>query len=184
MPRQLLKRYLPEPHRVIRRRELRWLGKLLDDPFLLHLNRRSVAGGVAVGLFTAFIPLPVQMLIAAGLAIVLRVNLILSVVLVWVSNPLTMPAMFYFAYMVGTWMIGVPVFHTGFEPSLSWFWHEIGVIWKPLFLGSLTTGSLVALAGYGAVQLAWRLYIVRHLRHRQRRATRLFNQRPGAHRRE
>ncbi|MCS4503307.1 hypothetical protein KBTX_01921 [wastewater metagenome] len=178
MPRRFLKRYLPEPHRVTGRRELRWLGRLLEDPFLLHLNRRSVAGGVAVGLFTAFLPIPFQMILAAALAIFFRVNIVLSVALVWVSNPLTMPALFYFTYMVGTWFLGTPVFPAAFEPNLAWFWHELGAIWRPLLLGSVVTGLLVSLAGYGSVHLLWRFYIIAHLRQRRRRRQRRAAGRP------
>lgn len=169
MPRQFLKRHLPRAHEIRDRPQLRLLGRLLQDPFLLHLNRRSVAGGVAVGLFTAFIPLPLQMLIAALLAILLRVNLILSVALVWISNPVTIPPMFYFTYVVGTWLIGAPVINSGFEPSLAWFWDRFSVIWQPLLLGSLVVGSVVALAGYGAIHMLWRLYILRQLHHRRNR---------------
>lgn len=169
MPRQFLKRHLPAANDIRDRPQLRLLGRLLQDPFLLHLNRRSVAGGVAVGLFVAFIPLPVQMIIAALLAIALRVNLIISVGLVWISNPLTMPPMFYFTYLVGTWLIGKPIIHTAFEPSLGWFWQRLSVIWQPLALGSLVVGTMVALAGYGAVHLGWRLVILRHLRRRRAR---------------
>jgi len=169
MPRRFLKRHLPDSRHIMERRDLRWLGRLLEDPFLLHLNRRSVAGGVAMGLFTAFLPLPGQMLIAGALAIWIRVNLVIAVALVWLSNPVTIAPMFYFTYMVGTWLIGSPVFHTGFEPTLGWFWSEAPRIWKPLLLGSVITGSLMALAGYGAVHLLWRLYIIVHLRRRRRR---------------
>lgn len=169
MPRRLLQRYLPDFHELRQRRGVRVLGRLLDDPFLLHLNRRSVAGGVAIGLFVAFLPLPLQMLMAAGLAIVIRVNLIIAVVLVWVSNPLTMAPMFYFSYIVGTWLIGPPVFHTGFEPTLAWFWSELRAIWRPLLLGSTVVGGVVAMAAYGVVNLLWRLYIIRALAHRARR---------------
>lgn len=172
MPRRFLKRYLPNHQSVAARRELRWLGRMLEDPFLLHLNRRSVAGGAAVGLFVAFMPIPVQMILAAVLAIVLRVNLVISIALVWISNPLTMPAMFYFTYMVGTWLIGTPVFRAGFEPSLQWFWYELSVIWQPLLLGSVVVGTLMALAGYGAVHWLWRLHILIHLRRRRRRRCR------------
>lgn len=168
MPRRLIQRYLPNFHELRERPGVRLLGRLLDDPYLLHLNRRSVAGGVALGLFVAFIPVPMQMLISAALAIALRVNLIIAVVLVWVSNPLTMPPMFYFGYIVGTWLIGPPVFHTGFEPTLAWFWNELGSIWKPLMLGCMVVGGVVAMAAYGVVNLLWRLYIIRALAHRAR----------------
>lgn len=170
MPRRFIKRYLPDFHAIRARREIRWLGRLLEDPYLLHLNRRSVAGGVACGLFVAFIPLPGQMPLAALIAVVLRANLLLAVALVWITNPITMPAIFYFTYVTGTWIIGAPVTaHIGFEPSLHWFWEQFERIWKPLIVGSLSVGFVLALAGYGAVHLLWRLHIVRQLRHRRNR---------------
>ncbi|HET8700717.1 MAG TPA: DUF2062 domain-containing protein [Nitrococcus sp.] len=174
MPRRFLKKHLPDFQKLRGRRELRWLGRLLDDPYLLHLNRRSVAGGVACGLFVGFLPMPGHMLLAAALAILFRINLLLAVALVWVSNPLTMPPIFYFNYLVGTWIIGSPeTAHIGFEPSLSWFWEQFERIWKPLLVGSLSVGSLLALASYGSVQLLWRLHIIRQLkRRRQRQAAR------------
>ena len=55
-------------------------GDSLFHPALWHLNRRSAAGGVAVGLFCGLIPGPLQML-GAGIACVLfRVNLPVSLV--------------------------------------------------------------------------------------------------------
>lgn len=174
MARRFLKRHLPDFHKLRARRELRLLGRLLEDPFLLHLNRRSVAGGVACGVFVAFMPVPGHMLIAAALAIALRFNLILSVILVWITNPITMPPIYYFTYVVGTWILGTPLTaNTGFEPTLHWFWHEFERIWKPLMVGSLTVGALLSLASYGAVHLLWRLHILRQLkRRRERRAAR------------
>ncbi|PWG63225.1 DUF2062 domain-containing protein [Sediminicurvatus halobius] len=167
MPRRLLRRYLPEAGAVRHRVGLGFMAGLLEDPFLLHLNRRSVAGGVAVGLFVAFLPVPGQMAIAAALAVLLRVNLVLSVLLVWISNPLTIPPMVYFTYVVGTWLLGSPVVHTAFEPSLAWVVHEFRQIWQPVLLGSLAVGTLVSLAGYGAANLLWRIWVVRELRRRR-----------------
>lgn len=167
MPRRLLLRYLPRPARIKDVRQVRLFGSLLHDPKLVHLNRRSVAGAVAVGLFVAFIPLPVQMLLAALLAIALRVNLVIAVVLVWLSNPLTIPPMFYFGYVVGTWLLGAPVINTAFEPTFAWFWQRLNEIWQPLLLGSLLVGSVVSMAGYGAIHLFWRLHLIRRMRQRR-----------------
>lgn len=184
MPRKFLRRLLPRPERVRRHRQLRWLGRLLDDPFLLHLNRRSVAGGVAVGLFMAFLPVPIQMILAALAAIILRVNIIISVTLVWITNPLTIPPMFYFTYVVGTWILGAPVEPVVFEPTLSWFWQKLGEIWQPLLLGSVLVGVVAAFAGYGAAHMLWRMHVVRHwhrrraARQRRRRAARRFGTDP------
>ena len=62
MPRKYFRRFLPDHDSI---REHRWVarfGPRLQHPNLWHLNRHSVAGGVAVGLFTGLIPGPLQML--------------------------------------------------------------------------------------------------------------------------
>ncbi|MCB1903170.1 MAG: DUF2062 domain-containing protein, partial [Gammaproteobacteria bacterium] len=75
MPKQIIKRFAPD-HEVIRNhKHLRIFGNLLHDPNLWHMNRRSVSGAFAVGLFWAFIPIPMQMVAAAAIAIIARVNL-------------------------------------------------------------------------------------------------------------
>ncbi|MBA1330154.1 ATP-binding protein, partial [Candidatus Endoriftia persephone str. Guaymas] len=94
MPKHLIKRLTPDHEMIRNHRHLQCFGKLLHDANLWHLNRRSAAGAFAVGLFMAFIPVPFQMILAAGAAILFRVNLPLSVALVWVTNPITIPPIF------------------------------------------------------------------------------------------
>jgi uncharacterized protein (DUF2062 family) len=114
---------------MCKHRHLKILGPLIHDPNLLHLNRRSVSGAVSVGLFIAFIPVPFQMLLAAITSIFVRVNLPISVGLVWVSNPLTMPPLFYFAYKLGAWILHAPPQHFTFELSFDWLSQSLGMIW-------------------------------------------------------
>ncbi|WP_132491974.1 DUF2062 domain-containing protein [Pseudomonas aeruginosa] len=76
MPRRLFKRYMPDPESIRSQKSLRFLGKLTHDPNLWHLNRHSVSRAMAAGLFAAFIPMPMQMLLAAGLAVWIRSNLL------------------------------------------------------------------------------------------------------------
>jgi len=161
MPRKLIKRYLPEAHHVRDHRHLKLFGDRLHDPNLWHLNRRSVSGAFAVGLFCAFIPLPAQMLVAAAIAILVRVNLPLSVALVWVTNPLTIPPMFYAAYRVGAWVMGYAPEALNFEPTLEWFTGQFADKWQPFLLGCLIMGTVSAGLGYALVRLAWRLYVIR-----------------------
>ena len=142
MPKRLIKRYFPDANKLRDHKQLRWLGKLLHDPNLLHLNRASVSGAVSVGLFVALLPTPFQMPIAALFALLFRVNLPISVVLVWVSNPITMPAIFYFCYLLGAWILRVPVSDVEFEMTTQWFIDEFWLLWKPIFLGSLIIGVL------------------------------------------
>ena len=162
-----LKRVTPTPKTIREHPHLGLFGKLLHDPNLWHLNRRSVAGSVAIGLFVMFVIFPFQSLIAAGLAIVLRVNLPISVALVWVTNPVTSPPMFYFAYVLGSWILGHPA--QGFDLHFWLDWHNWLEIIEPLLLGSLICGTVCSLLGYLAIQAFWRWKIIRQIRARKER---------------
>ena len=169
MARQFLKRYLPDHHQIREHKHLRVFGERLHDPNLWHLNRRSIAGAMGAGIFVAFIPIPAQMILAAAAAIWLRVNLPLAVAMVWITNPITMPPVFYGTYKVGAWLLNMPAMPIEFEPSLSWLLHETNALWWPLLLGSLAVGAVLGVTVYGAVRLAWRLYVIRKRRARLRR---------------
>lgn len=161
MPRRFIRRYLPH-HRTFRDHpHLRRFGVRLQDPNLWHLNRRSVSGGVGVGLFCALLPVPFQMLFGAAFAILLRVNLPISVVLVWLTNPLTMAPVFYVTYLLGCWLLGVPTQNINLE--LGWESLLVGMqdVWKPLLVGSLFAAVVAGLLGFALVRLAWRIYLVR-----------------------
>ena len=173
MPRKYIRRYLPTRTDVLRNRQLRLFGGLLGSPRLWHLNRHGVAGGLAVGIFWTFIPMPFQMIPSAATAIIMRVNLPIALVGVWVSNPLTMAPMMYGQYRLGLWLLGSDTRQRrGFEPTIDWFWQELGSIWQPLFLGSLVCAVLMSLASYGMVHLIWRFHIRVHLARRRRRRQR------------
>ena len=166
MPRHLFKRFAPD-HQVIRdHKHMQIFGKLLHDPNLWHLNRRSVAGAFAVGLFWAMIPMPFQMVAAAAVAIMLRVNLPVSVALVWISNPVTMPPIFYFNYLVGTLLLPRQEPLPDMEMTLEWFEHSIGEIWLPLYFGSMVVGLVLAAVGYAGMRGFWRWHVVRQYRRR------------------
>ena len=159
MPKRLLKRFMPE-HRVIREhKHLQWLGAHLHDPNLWHLNRKSVPGAFSVGLFMAFVPVPFQMVLAAITAIIVRVNLPISVALVWITNPLTMAPIFYLAYKVGSLVLGQVPEDIEFEFTMEWMASQLDDIWQPFLLGCLIFGSLASLTGNLLVRNLWRLQV-------------------------
>ena len=168
MPKKFLKRFLPD-HDKIRRHETlnRLFGKLLHDPNLLHINRRSVSGAFFVGLSMAFVPVPFQMVLAAGLAIYFRVNLPVSVGLVWITYPLTMPPMYYFCYELGHLIFGGTLQDVHFELSIEWLQTVLGGIWQPFLLGSFIAGMVSASIGMITVRLLWRLQVVRRWQKRK-----------------
>ena len=107
--RSLLRKMIPGV-REIRRHALlgRIFGQPLFDPDLWHLGRNSVAWAVSIGLFMAWAPVPFQMFLAAGAAVLARCNLPVAVAMVWVSNPVTVAPLFFAAHKLGAWMLDRP----------------------------------------------------------------------------
>jgi uncharacterized protein (DUF2062 family) len=170
MPKRLIKRLLPHHDKVREHKHLKLFGNLLHDPNLWHLNRHSASGGFAVGLFMAYVPLPFQMIFAAAAAIIFRVNLPISVTLVWITNPITIPPMFFFAYLVGTWVLGAPPQTEPLEFNLEWIESGgLNVIWLPLLVGSLICGSIASLLGYSLILWIWRWRAIEKWRMRRHR---------------
>ncbi len=161
-----LKRNLPAAGAIRASGRFGVFGKLLNDPNLWHLNRHSVAGATAVGFFAMFLPFA-QSLIAAAAAIVLRVNLPISVALVWVTNPVTIPPVYYFNYRIGCWMLRIEPGEFALHYWLDWH-HWLAVIW-PLALGNLVCGILCSALGYLTVQAIWRWRLMRRIRQRRER---------------
>ncbi|MGF1546527.1 MAG: DUF2062 domain-containing protein [Thiotrichales bacterium] len=171
MPKRFFRRFLPHPHVVRTHPNLKSLARWLHDPNLWHLNRHSVSMAFAVGLLWAFIPMPPfpgQMFFAALTAIWLRVNLPISMALVWLTNPITMPPVFYGAYKLGEWLLDLPPSYVDFELSSEWFTTVLFTIWKPFLLGSAVIATTASILGYWVVQLFWRIHVVRDYRARQR----------------
>lgn len=168
MPREFLRRIMPNPDTIKDNKSLRFLGSLIHDANLWHLNRHSVSRAVAVGLFWAVIPMPMQMLAAALLAILVRANLPLSITLVWITNPITMPPIFYSTYKFGAWMLNTPTVSLPDKVTLRWILEITTVHWQPLYLGSLVAGMILAVIGYTTTMLYWRWWVARNWKRRQR----------------
>ncbi|MEM7364824.1 MAG: DUF2062 domain-containing protein [Pseudomonadota bacterium] len=164
-----MKQHLPTKEQIRSNRMLRLMGSVLFEPNLWHFNRHSVSFAVAIGLFCAFLPIPFQMLPCALGCIWLRANLPLAIAMVWISNPITMPPMFYGTYKLGTWILGEP--NRVMEINLSWEWlsAELGLIWQPLLLGSLIAGTVVSCSGFLLTRLYWRWVIYRKWQQRKTR---------------
>ncbi len=177
MPRKLIKSWLPHHTKIREHKHLRVLGKRLHDPNLWHINRRSAAGAVSLSLFVAWLPIPGQMIVAGLAAVWLRLNLPLSVVGVWTTNPVTMPPMFYLAYELGALLLDEPVKDVDFELSFRWLAAQLDTVWQPFLLGCLMLGVVSALLGYGVVRVLWRIHVLQSWRKRkQRRLNRTGNE--------
>ncbi|MBN8485821.1 MAG: DUF2062 domain-containing protein [Sphingomonadales bacterium] len=141
--RKWFKRMAPDQDRLMASRWLRPVAPRLAHPGIWHFNRRSVARGVALGLFAAFL-LPVgQILFAAVIAAAARSNLLVAATMTWVSNPFTFGPIYFAAWKAGGVLLGA-----------AGFGHLSGVS-LPLGLAALALAG--AAIGYLAVQLGWRI---------------------------
>jgi len=166
--RKFFKRVLPRDHEIREHKHLQVLGNILHDPNIFHITRRSTAIGVAIGLFVAFLPIPGHMLVAAILAIYFRGNLPLAVVLVWLTNPLTIAPYLFLAYKTGAFILHIPTERVTFELSITWASQTLHRIWQPLLLGCLLYSTCTSILGYISVRWIWRFATIRKWEERKR----------------
>ncbi len=129
----------------------------------LSVNRNAVSKAVLVGLFFAFIPMPLQMLAVVLMVPFIKFNVPIGVSLVWITNPITMPFIFYGELVIGDLLTHEPIsqdldfmvelftmdwFSTAFIDKLM----EIIV---PMYIGALFTAVTLAVGGYYLVRYLW-----------------------------
>jgi hypothetical protein len=134
---------------------LRGLAPYLANPKLWHWSRRGVAAGMAIGLFIGLAIPVAQILLAAAAAVVLRANVAVAAAGTLVTNPLTIPPIYYAAYQLGAWSTGAPVPASFSLADPAMFWENLGAIGMPLFAGLGIAASVAAVAGYLLISQAW-----------------------------
>ena len=143
---ETLKKYSPKRENV----NLGWLNKHLADPELWKWNKRTIAKAFAIGLFCAFLPIPGHTVLAAVLAVIFSANILLSMLLVWVNNPITMVPIFYFTYKLGASIMGIEM-DPGFEFSFSYLMDNFGGATLAMWVGGIITSTITAILGYFAI---------------------------------
>lgn len=178
MPRKFFRKYLPSHESVRTNKYVARFGGFLRHPNLWHLNRHSVAGGVAVGMFSGLVPGPLQMLTAALLAVPLRVNLPVALATTLYTNPFTIGPLYVLAYLIGRLIIGDSGTALNPPPEIEWsrlgasldaFVHWTLSMGTPLAVGLLALALGLAALGYVIVHLGWRAYVIRAWRKRRLR---------------
>ncbi|MDG2274104.1 MAG: DUF2062 domain-containing protein [Halioglobus sp.] len=176
MPKEALQKIVPSLATIRKIKALKFLGNWIYASNLWHINRYSAAMAFFVGLFVAFMPIPGQTVVAAGLAVLLGCNLPLSVGLVFITNPVTIAPLFFMAYQIGALVIDVPIQNVEFELSIFWLTNSLVAIWRPFLLGCLICGLFCGCLGYFIISLLWRWRVTRLWKERRRkRQARIFN---------
>jgi uncharacterized protein (DUF2062 family) len=180
MANKFIKRYLPDREKVENNRYLKWLGPSLFHPNVWHINRRSIAIGLAIGVFMGLLIPLAQIPISAFLAVLLRANLPIAITSTLISNPFTFAPLYYLAYRIGSFILGEKKDPAITPDSLSIQAEDLGeglVQWTekvselggPLILGLLILATIGAVIAYFGVMLLWRLQVQLRLRKKRRR---------------
>lgn len=183
MPRKFFRKYLPDAEAVRSSRLVAAFGGWLAHPNLWHLNRDSVSGAVAIGLLSGLVPGPLQMLTALLLAIPLRRNIPVALIVTLYTNPFTIVPLYLVAFAYGRFLlqenhaaVEIVPFEMDWGNLLQSF-HGM-VDWslqlgKPLAVGLVALALTLGVAGTLLTRLAWRLYAVAAWRQRRRKRGRV-----------
>lgn len=118
------------------------------------VNRKSVTRGVLIGFFWAFIPMPSQIVAMIFTAFFIRFNVPIALNIIFLSNPLTFPPMYYMEYATGNFILGNEGL-TNIEWTLEWIWDHSGDIIVPLYVGTAFYSFVVTPVIYLLVNWAW-----------------------------
>lgn len=107
---------------------------------------------------------------ALGLAILVRGNMPIAVSLVWLTNPFTMPPVFYCTYQMGAWLMQIPPRTLPEELTFEWITDQLSTLWQPFLLGSVVCGVLLGALAYCLTMLYWRWWVGRQWRRRKHKS--------------
>ena len=167
--RRFLKKNLPNSETIKRNKYVNWIGPAIHHPRLWQINRHGIALGMSIGVFFGFLIPFLQIPLAALLAVFLRANIVLAVFSTLVTNPLTFPPFYYFAYKIGSVITGQTIENNSEsivdsivdESNLFTFliFEKILDVGKPLLIGLPFVAIISSLFVYFFVLFIWRFVI-------------------------
>jgi len=140
-----------------------WISGALERTGCLHVHRRTLARGVAVGVFVGLTPtVGMQTLLMLIGCVAIRGNFPAAFVVSWVSNPITLGPLYFAFNELGEAVFG-GVIGPEIEISDRADAAAVGLIY--LVLGSLLIAGPLAIAAYVIFIWSWRLLVIRRRRH-------------------
>ena len=130
-----------------------FIKKYKIPPEYLSTSRKMVSRAVFIGLLIAFIPMPMQMALVLAFMPLFRFNVPIALAMCWLSNPFTMPPMYYAEYLTGAYLLGSEI--APVEMTVEWFSENLDDIFVPLYVGTFFFSSIGASLGYWAVNHFW-----------------------------
>jgi len=164
------KKRLPKREEILNSRLMRPFARHFGHGALWHLNRRSVARGVAIGMFFAFLTPVAQTVFAALASVPFRANVAVAALATFITNPITTPPILIFAHTIGMRALhffGLADEHKEVISSLSSLWSEAPLILGATAVGLFAIAVVSAVLSYVAVDLIWRWRLAQRWRTRR-----------------
>jgi uncharacterized protein (DUF2062 family) len=164
-----MKRWIPKREQLLASRWIAPIAHWLHDDRLWHLERGSVARGVAIGVFFGFMLPVAQFLFAVAVAVWLRGHVAVAAAATLVTNPLTFPPIYWLAYRIGRALLGEPDDVVGAEivearteaavADQGWVAALVDTVQSagaPLLVGLAVLAVLGSAIGFTLVWVLWR----------------------------
>ena len=116
-------------------------------------NKKMISKGVLIGLVIAFIPMPMQMAFVLTIIPFTKFNVPIALAMCWLSNPLTMPLMYYIEYLTGAYIMGIET--QNIKITIDWFMQNIDNIFIPLYIGTAFYSIFISTSIYMIINFLW-----------------------------
>lgn len=109
-----------------------------------------IALGMAIGIFVSITPIiPLQTIVAVALAFLVRGSKPAAALGTWVSNPLTVPLVYYADYKLGCILLNCQTMTDSISFNSFSELMDLGLeVTSAMLLGSLVIGAVLGVAGY------------------------------------
>jgi uncharacterized protein len=166
----------PDRHLLEQHPRLQHLKHHFDHQRIWRISHRTLHKAAAVGVVCAMIPGPLQMIAATLWACWWKVHLPTAVLLTFVSNPITIPIIYWMAYDLGAWLTQQPLLSLetlqNLWQVLDWWQFLLRLGWNwalGMVLLTVAAAVLVMYPGY----LASCVWVRHRWRHRHRHTSRI-----------
>lgn len=118
------------------------------------ISRKMIARGAFIGIFIAMIPMPMQMLAVLLFTPFGRFNVPVALTMCWVTNPITMPFIYYIEYITGSFILASDPLSV--QLTLEWFNSNFDKILLPLYIGAFFYSVMLSFLSYYVITHFWK----------------------------
>jgi len=118
------------------------------DKQYISFEKEMVLRAVFIGLFIAFIPMPMQMFAVFLVSPFIKFNVLLAFAMCWITNPFTMPFIYFIEYQTGVYILGI-------EATKTFSIDNLSKVIIPLYYGAFVFSITISTLGYFLTNLIY-----------------------------